>query len=288
MSKKSTMREGQTVSSSSRWWNVVGRTLAVGFIIVGALLLFQSHGGTSTASNSSPKVTTSINLSQKSLPLIPESQWGKWYKGDQGESFPTTKSPFVQGQTIIVPNYISIRVDSVTRNWTPQPWQASPPGAGGQDNAAGKEVILVRFTIKNLSSVPLPYSDGYFSLVRASGHEQRVAELNELTGDQYGSFGQTSPWLHPGAMVHTFVPFLVNPGEKPEQFVLSWRMVDPTKTHTVSTSHGTETLPSYQNIARIPINLSASAAPGSSATFVKNATFTVTTSDVYSTSSFVG
>lgn len=283
MAKKSVMREGQAVSSSSRWWNVIGRTLAVGFIIVGALLLFRSHVSTSTASTGSPKTTTSTNLSQRSLPLIPESQWGKWYKGNVGQSFPTTKSPFMQGQMIIVPNYVSIRVDSIARNWTPQPWQASPPGSGGQDNAAGKEVILVRFTIKNLSNVSLTYSDGYFSLVRANGHEQRVAELNDLTGDQYGCFGQTSPWLHPGATVHTFVPFLVNPGEKPGQFVLTWRTVDPTKT----TQNGTETLPVYQNIARIPINLSALATPGASVTFVHNATFTVTTAEVYSTSVFV-
>lgn len=184
------------------------------------------------------------------------------------------------GQTIIVPNYVSVRVDSVERKWTPQPWQVSPYPSGFQDDATGKEVILVRFTIQNLSKTPIMYLDDYFSLVRANGREQRVATLNELTGDQYGGFAQT-PWLKPGALVHTFVPFLVSPGEQPQQFMLTWRPIDPTKSIQV----GRETLPAYMNIARIPIVLTASIVPGSTVTFVSNTTFKVTAADVYSASS---
>ncbi len=279
MPKKSATRGVQSAFSSSKRWEGFGRTLAVGFLIAGALLLFLSHARTSTGS--SAKITVPARpASQKIGPLVPESQWGRWHKGDLGQTFPTTTHSLVPGQTITVPNFVSIRVDSVDRNWTPQPWQLSPSASGYQDDAAGKEVILVRFTIENLSKTPVMYSDSYFSLMRANGHEQRVAELNELTGDQYGSFGHTSPWLEPGALVHTFVPFLVNPGEQPKQFVLTWKTIDPTK----SSQSGTERLPSYLHIARIPIALSASTTPGSSVTFVPDATFTVTTADVYSTS----
>jgi hypothetical protein len=279
----------QSTFSLSKWWEGFARTLAISFLIVGALLLFwgQMHP---TAMASSRKA--SIPLQPASRRNTPESEWGRWHKGDQGQTFPTTVHSFVSGQTIIVPNYISIRVDGVDRNWTPQPWQMPPSSSGGQDDATGKEVILVRFTIQNLSNTPVPYSDSYFSLVRANGHEQRVAALDELSGDQYGSFGQTNPWLEPGAIVHTFVPFLVNPGEQPKQFVVSWRTLDLTKTTTASSSKGTIRLPPYVNVARVAIALNAltaqatSAAPTVSAitaTFVPGATFTVSSSNVYST-----
>lgn len=281
MPKKSATRRIQSAFSSSKRWEGFGSVLAVGILIAGAFLLFLGHARTSTGS--SAKITLPVHhASQKSGSLVPESEWGMWYKGDLGQTFPTIIAPFVSGQTVTVPNYVSIRVDSVSRNWTPQPWQVSPPGAGGQDDAAGKEVILVRFTIQNLSTTPVMYLDSYFSLVRANGHEQRVAELDELTGDQYGGFGNTL-WLEPGAIVHTFVPFLVNPGEQAQQFVLNWKTIGPTKT----SSNGQESIPSYLNIARIPIALSTSIAPGtpgSSVTFVPDTTFTVIATDVYSTS----
>lgn len=277
MSKQSAASGGQDAFPSSKRGAGMSSILAVGLLLIGALLLFQRHARTSIGGV--PTITVPVrHTSQQIGPLVPESQWGRWYKGDLGQAFPSTTHPFASGQTIIVPNYVSIRVDSVERNWTPQPWQVSAYPAGYQDDATGKEVILVRFTIQNLSKTPVMYLNSYFSLVRATGHEQRVAALDELTGDQYGSFGQT-PWLEPGAMVHTFVPFLVNRGEQPQQFVLTWKTIDPTK----SIRNGNETLPSYLNIARIPIALSASTAPGSSVTFVPDTTFTVTAADVYST-----
>ncbi|MDQ2715271.1 MAG: DUF4352 domain-containing protein [Chloroflexota bacterium] len=278
--KLATKREYNAFFSAKRREGV-GCALAVSLLIAGALLLFFSH--TYTNIGSSARFTIPARLaSQKGGTLVPESEWGMWHTGDLGQTFPTLTHPFVLGQTITVPNDVFIRVDSVDRNWTPHPWQVSPFGAGYQDDATGKEVILVRFTIKNLGKSPVMYSDSYFSLVRANGHEQRVADRDELTGDHYGSFGQATPWLEPGTMKHTFVPFLVNPGEKPEQFVFSWR-----KASLASSQNGTEILPSPLNIARIPIALSASPAPGtssSSVTFVPDTTFTVTGVNVYSTS----
>lgn len=132
------------------------------------------------------------------------------------------------------------------------------------------------------------YSDLYFSLVRANGREQRVAALNELPGDQYGSFGAT-PWLLPGVTKHTFVPFLVNPGEQPKEFVFYRYTVQyPAQSTTSKAPVGK---PHWTGIARIPFALSAAhpgvASPASTAaniTFAPVGTFVVTSGAVYSPS----
>lgn len=206
MSTKPTNRGLRRTYSLSKRWELVGRILGLSLLVIGIFLFLIGKVSANAASQNSA-------VSQLASTLIPESGWEMWHKGYIGQSFPTTLHPYEVGQTVTVPKNVSIRVDSVARNWTPQPWQVSPYPVGYQDDAKGKEVILVRFTITNLSEVPLGYTDHYFSLVRANGHEQRIATLAELTSDQYGSFDQTSPWLEPGATVHTFVPFLVNPGD---------------------------------------------------------------------------
>ena len=219
--------------------------------------------------------------------LIEEPEWGYWHKSQLGQPFPTVQHLYEIGQTITVPHNVSISVDNVERNWTPQPWQAVSNSVGYQDDAIGKEILLVRFTITNLSNTPIGYSDSSFSLVRANRHEQHVAALAELPGTQYGSFGQTSPWLQPGATMHTFVPFLVNPGEQPQRFVLSWRTIDPTRFTTVTAKNGKKiNMPVYINVARIPISLvapSSKATSVSAVTFAPDMTFTVANADVYST-----
>ncbi|HLG62574.1 MAG TPA: hypothetical protein VKY19_11615 [Ktedonosporobacter sp.] len=284
MSIKPTKRGLRNTFFSSKRWKRLGYTLGFGLLVVGGFLLLIGNLSANAASQSA-----SAPSSQKIGPLIPESEWGMWHKGNVAQSFPTTQRPYTIGQTVTVPNYVSIRVDGVDRNWTPQPWQVPPSPVGFQDDAKGKEVILVRFTLTNLSNAPVLYSDHYFSLVRANGHEQRVATLAELTGDQYGSFGRTTPWLLPGATTHTFVPFLVNPGEKPQQFVLSWQVVDHTQQPIVSANSPKGTMPFYANIARIPILLSfppmsrTQASAASSITFVSDTKFTITGANVYST-----
>jgi len=284
----------------SKRWERLGRAIGLSVLAVGILLLLLGNllataasqaNATSYATPTPASQHSGVHAPVGSVgPLVEESEWGMWHKGDVAQSFPTRQHPYSIGQTISVPNYVSIRVDSVDRNWTPQPWQASPFPVGFQDDAHGKEVILVRFTITNLSHTTMNYSDHYFSLGRANGHEQRVAALAELTGDQYGSFGRPTPWLLPGVTVHTFVPLLVNPGEQPRQFVLSWQTIDPTHVTTVTATNGKEIVtPAYVKVARIPIALSAPFSQGSqtppvsSVTFVPDTTFKVADADVYST-----
>lgn len=250
---------------------------AVALFAAGLLML--SRGGTTTHS-----ATATQAQSSHMLPLIGEQEWGMWHPGQRNTSFPTTRTSFRVGQIITVPGAVSIRVDSIDRNWQPQPWQRSPFPVGGQDDASGKEVILVHFTLTNLNSEPIGYSDQYFSLVRANGHEQRVAALAELTGDQYGSFGHTSPWLFPGATAHTFVPFLVNSGEQPRLFVFYWAHLKPNTATASRPSRGYT--PIVIGVARVAVALTgpqaAQATTTSTVTFAPDSTFTVRSTDIYS------
>lgn len=221
------------------------------------------------------------------LPVFGESTWGKWHKEDVGARYPTMSRPLAIGATLNVPNDTSIRVDSIDRNWAPVgPWQTEPTQPGGQDDARGKEIILVRFTITNMSSEPLNYTDAYFSLIRANGHEQRVAALAELTGDQYGSFGQATPWLMPGVTKHTFVPFLVNPGEQPRAFVY-YRFRQQWPQTGAPQGKSIHTPPTLVGIARVVVSLTQQKTSGQSSqplTMSPDASYTVSTSDVYSPS----
>jgi len=252
------------------------RVIALALFAAGFFML--SRGG---MAHSTP---ASQANSSRLLSLIGEQEWGMWHAWQLNVSFPTTQAAFRAGQTITVPNYVSIRVDGVDRNWQPQPWQQSPAPVGGQDDASGKEVILVHFTLTNLSTEPIGYSDQFFSLVRANGHEQRVAALAELGGDQYGSFGHTSPWLFPGASAHTFVPFLVNPGEQPRFFVFYWSQLKPNTQTSGKNPRGIKPLSS--GVARITFALTGLQVPqvtaAASVSFVPNTTFTVRSTDVYS------
>ncbi len=258
-------------------WRKLLRVIAIALFAAGLFML--SRGGGMVHSTPASQANSSRLLS-----LIGEQGWGMWRARQLNASFPTTRTAFRVGQTITVPGYVSIRVDGVDRNWQPQPWQQSPAPVGGQDDVSGKEVILVHFTLTNLSTEPIGYSDQYFSLVRANGHEQRVAALAELTGDQYGSFGHTSPWLFPGASAHTFVPFLVNPGEQPRLFVFYWSHLKPNTQISSKNPRGTKPLSS--GVARVAIALTglqaSQATTAGSVTFVPNTTFTVRSTDVYS------
>lgn len=227
---------------------------------------------------------------------IPESQWGKWKSSDIGRAFPTVKIPFSMGQKIIVPNQIAIQVDEVDQNWQPQAWQVSPHASSIQDAVGGnQEVILIRFTITNLSSTPLGYSSLYFSLVRSNGDEQRIADLNALTSDQYGAFGDTNPWLKPGVTKHSMVPFVVNKGEQNLTFVYYVYNVDwiensgPPLIPVKGSKHKVPNqTPKFVDIARVPVTFSLKApttlptASGEVRGFVPSTTFTVQSADVYS------
>ena len=253
------------------------RLTGVGMVIFGLSLMLigqtQAHSGSAPA--------------QRKLPIFGESTWGKWHKEDIGTRFPTMISSFSVGETIVVQRDTSIRVDSIDRNWSPAgPWQTQPTQPGGQDDARGKEIILIRFTITNLSAIPLNYSDAYFSLIRSDGREQRVAALAELTSEQYGSFGQTTPWLMPGVSAHSFVPFLVNPGERALSFVfyrfdLQWTQSGAPQGKSVQTP------PNVVGIARVVVNLTnpqASAQASQPRIVMPNGTYVVSASDVYSPS----
>jgi len=254
----------RSISSILKQWKLPGLIFGLSLLVAVALLLMENLP--------IDVVSQPGTIHQQSSSLVEEAQWGMWYKGNITQSFPTTLHPYTMGQTITVPGYVSIRVDGITRHWTARSWHISPYLIFKKDDATGKEVILVHFTLTNLKHIPIGYSDRYFSLVRANGREQRVARLAELTASRYGCFGHMSPWLSPGATVHTFVPFLVNPGERPLQFVLSWQTLDAP----------------YARIARIPIVLSTF--PSSVVhrldrhlvKFVPDAIFTVDNADVYS------
>lgn len=230
------------------------------------------------------------------LPNYTESQWGKWTSYDVGKwKFPTVQVPFSMGQKVVFPNQIAIQIDEVDRNWQPQAWQVSPNAHSRQDDTTNKEVILVRFTVTNLSSMPMGYNDQYFSLIRNNGHEQRVADLDDLTGDQYGAFDDTNPWLTPGATKHSFVPFIVNKGEQHLIFVYYDYKVDWTQNSGPqyiqvpgSTKMIPNATPNYVGIARIPFTLSSispsttQVASPTVITFSSDSTFTVSGSNVYS------
>ena len=241
---------------------------------------------------------SAANIENTHVPTsnIPETQWGKWGKGDLGMKFPTIKSPFLMGQKVIIPNQIAIQVDEIDRNWQPQSWQVSPRASAIQDAVGtNQEVIMVRFTVTNLSSTSLGYSNLYFSLIRSNKHEQRVGELNTLTSDQYGAFGDTNPWLNPGVTKHSMVPFIVNKGEQNLSFVyyvynVEWiqnsgpQFIQPQgSTHSVPNQ-----TPKFVDIARVSFTLSPSssstASPNSSGVkvFSPDATFTVQRTDIYS------
>src|SRR5450432_3378601 len=66
-------------------------------------------------------------------PLTEEPEWGMWHKEDAALSFPTRQQSYSMGQTITVPKVLSIRVDGIDRQWTPQSWQLSPSPVGYQD-----------------------------------------------------------------------------------------------------------------------------------------------------------
>lgn len=261
-------------------------------LITGLVILFvQTFIGfhTGSVSATSAGALAAAQQPHKLAPLIGEKSWGLWNQRDVGYTFPTTQQPFSMGETVDVSHEVEIRVDQVDRNWQPQAWQQAPSPAGGQDDATGKEVILVRFTITNLSQTPLDYYFDSFSLIRAGGHEQRVATLNDLTPDQFGPFGSGVGWLQPGVTKHTFVPFLVNPGEQPRAFVFSLHHYEPltasASTPVGATSKGgvaQKYVPDARIVVALPTPGSAQPAATAQVTFTPNATFAVTTSDVYS------
>ncbi len=105
---------------------------------------------------------------------IPDNTWGRWSCDDLGTTYPVASREFSTGQTIIIPNYRSFRVDSVERNWRPTD-EFDPEG----DDISGKEIILVHLSVTNISNTD---SDGFnpvtfLTLIRANGHEQRCALL---------------------------------------------------------------------------------------------------------------
>jgi hypothetical protein len=260
-----------------RFAKIAGFAL-LGVSIATLLASFLSPRASAVANNNSGASVTG--------PLNPESSWGMWHKSDIGLKFPATQTAYSIGDTVTVSKYLSFRVDSIDRNWAPQPWQESP-APYYQDDSRGKEVILVRFTITNLSTTPVRYSDHYFSLVRANGREQRVALLNDLTGDEYGSFGHTNPWIPPGVTVHSFVPFLVNPKEVPHFFNLYWYRYDITPTNDPRKQGLGNSQSNAVGVAKISVTLSS---PGNghlptstgNESFASDINFTVTSSDVYS------
>jgi hypothetical protein len=191
---------------------------------------------------------------------VPDNAWGRWQCEELGTTYPATSQVFTIGQTIVISNYRSFRVDSIERNWRPAD-EFEPQG----DAIAGKEIIRVHLSVTNIGGEE---SDGFnptdfLAIIRANGHEQRHAILAFDTEDQFVLSGEF-PFQKPGDTLTMAVPFLVNPGEQPRGFAFLWTTLEPPLTP----------------IARVVVDLRAQAGSGTMR-FTTNEQFTVTQSVIY-------
>jgi hypothetical protein len=126
-----------------------------------------------------------------------------------------TNSALVRvGNAIIMPNGLKIQVTNIQRNWQPSlAIQDSLGRIHDGDNPTGKEIILVWFKASDVGNAPIGFLLASFSLAVQGRAEQRVANLEVIPPQSFGSMNN-SPWLLPGQSMTTFVPFLVTPSAK--------------------------------------------------------------------------